>query len=259
MAWILQGNPNRFDIDDYLTRYSFIYWSTPTNQKDFAIGDTAFIWRSGASAGIIAVGTIKELPIPRSDVKKPEALGEDLLWINQLDEPSEIKVGIEIKEARLTPEDGMVIRESLKTDSVLSKNRIITNPVGTVFRINLEEENNLEKLWGLDFSDSNESSYTAMEGLLQLRSHYRRERSRKLINQKKEQYKNLFGTLRCEICGLSFEEVYPSLLGEDFIEVHHKVPLSQINQVVRTTLDDLILVCANCHRMIHRTKVANKI
>ena len=93
-----------------------------------------------------------------------------------------------------------------------------------------------------------------MEGLPQLRSHYRRERSRKLINQKKEQYKKLNGTLRCEICRLSFEDVYPKSLGENFIEVHHKTPLSQINKVVRTTVDDLILVCANCHRMIHRTK-----
>lgn len=253
MAWILQGNPNRFDIDDYLSRYSFIYWSTPTNQKDFLIGDRAFIWRAKTLAGIIAVGIIKELPTPRSDVKMPEALGDDL-WVSQFDEPSEIKVGIEIMEARLTFEEGMVTRELLKTNPVLGKNRIITGPNGTVFRINSEEENILGGLWEFGFSDNKELGYSAMEGLLQLRSHYRRERSRKLINQKKEQYKKLNGTLRCEICRLSFEDVYPKSLGENFIEVHHKTPLSQINKVVRTTLEDLILVCANCHRMIHRTK-----
>ena len=148
MAWILQGNPNRFDIDDYLSRYSFIYWSTPTNQKDFLIGDRAFIWRAKTLAGIIAVGIIKELPIPRSDVKMPEALGDDL-WVSQFDEPSEIKVGIEITEARLTLEEGMVTRELLKTNPVLSKNRIITSPNGTVFRINSEEENILGWLGGL--------------------------------------------------------------------------------------------------------------
>jgi hypothetical protein len=35
MSWIFQGNPNRFDIDDYLSRYTYIYWSAPTNQKEF--------------------------------------------------------------------------------------------------------------------------------------------------------------------------------------------------------------------------------
>ncbi len=89
---------------------------------------------------------------------------------------------------------------------------------------------------------------------MQLKSHYRRERSGKLISLKKEQYKKVKGLLRCEICGLSFAEIYPKSLGEDFIEVHHKTPLSQIEIAVRTTLDDLLLVCANCHRMIHRTK-----
>ena len=63
MAWILQGNPNRFDIDEYLSRYTFIYWSAPTNQKDFSIGDSVFIWRAGADAGIIAYGKVKELTL----------------------------------------------------------------------------------------------------------------------------------------------------------------------------------------------------
>lgn len=253
MAWIFQGNPKRFDIDDYLSRYSFIYWSTPTNQREIVIGDRAFIWRSGEISGLIAVGTIRELPVPRYDVKTTEALGDDL-WVSQKDEPSEIKVGIEVEEIKLTLEEGMLERESLKAHPIISKNRIITNPVGTVFRLNSEEEQALIKLWNAEYSNGTNFIISAVEGTLQLKSHYRRERSRKLIAQKKEQYKKLNGLLRCEVCGLSFVEIYPKSLGEDFIEVHHKTPLSQIESTVRTTLDDLLLVCANCHRMIHRTK-----
>lgn len=253
MAWILQGNPKRFDIDDYLSRYSFIYWSTPTNQKEFAVGDRVFIWRAVEQSGAIAIGIVKELPVPRSDVKMPEALGDDL-WVSQQDEPSEIKVGIEVEEVKLTPEEGMLERETLKNHPVIGKNRIITNPVGTVFRLNSEEEHILGSLWKTDYAGDGNLSFSAIEGLPKLKSHYRRERSRKLISLKKEQYKRTHGVLRCEICGLSFAEIYPEALGEDFIEVHHKTPLSQIENVVRTTLDDLLLVCANCHRMIHRTK-----
>jgi hypothetical protein len=253
MAWIFQGNPKRFDIDDYLSRYSFIYWSTPTNQKEIAVGDRAFIWRSGELSGLVAIGTIKELPVPRRDVKKPEALGDDL-WVSQKDEPSEIKVGIEVEEVQLTPEEGMFERETLKTHPIISKNRIITNPVGTVFHLSSVEEQVLISLWKAEDSGGNNFPVSAVEGTLQLKSHYRRERSRKLISEKKEQYKRLNGLLGCEICGLSFVEIYPKSLGEDFIEVHHKTPLSQIESTIRTTLDDLLLVCANCHRMIHRTK-----
>lgn len=253
MAWIFQGNPKRFDIDDYLSRYSFIYWSAPTNQKEMTVGDRAFVWRSGELSGLVAIGTIRELPVPRSNVKTPEALGDDL-WVSQADEPSDIKVGIEIEEVKLTPEEGIFEREILKSHPIISKNRIITNPVGTVFRLNSEEEQALVELWNVDYSTENKILVSAIEGALQLKSHYRRERSRKLITQKKEQYKKINGSLRCEICGLSFVEIYPKSLGEDFIEVHHKTPLSQIENTVRTTLDDLLLVCANCHRMIHRTK-----
>ena len=253
MAWILQGHPNRFDIDEYLSRYSFIYWSTPTNQKDFSIGDVVFIWRAGKDAGVVACGVVKELPVPRNNVKTPEALGEGF-WVSQIDEPSEIKVGIELQDVRLSNEENMLERDIAKTHPILGKSRIIANPVGTVFRLNSEEEKILGDLWQGSFAVVKDVQYSAMEGSLQLKSHYRRERSRKLISLKKEQYKRSHGVLRCEICGLSFVEIYPESLGEDFIEVHHKIPLSQIEKTVKTTLDDLILVCANCHRMIHRTK-----
>lgn len=54
-----------------------------------------------------------------------------------------------------------------------------------------------------------------------------------------------------------FATQYPSRLGEGFIEVHHLSPLSTQDEPRKTTLDDLLVVCANCHRMIHRTKDAD--
>lgn len=146
MAWILQGNPNKFDIDEYLSRYSFIYWSAPTSQKEFLIGDSVFIWRAGAKSGIVAYGKVKELPLPRHSVKKPEALGDDF-WVSQADEPSEVKAGIELEDIRLVEEEDMLKRETVKMHLVPGQNRIITNPVGTVFRVNAEEEKILLDLW----------------------------------------------------------------------------------------------------------------
>ena len=40
-------------------------------------------------------------------------------------------------------------------------------------------------------------------------------------------------------------------LGEGYIHVHHRVPLHFTGEI-ENKLEDLILVCANCHVMIHR-------
>ncbi len=59
--------------------------------------------------------------------------------------------------------------------------------------------------------------------------------------------------LNCVVCGFNFEEVYGPR-GRDFIEVHHVKPLKAfegVAQVVDPKVD-LVPICANCHRMIHR-------
>lgn len=40
---------------------------------------------------------------------------------------------------------------------------------------------------------------------------------------------------------------------EACIEVHHLIPLSELTEERPTKLADLCLLCANCHRMIHRS------
>ncbi|KRE45821.1 HNH endonuclease [Paenibacillus sp. Soil522] len=57
----------------------------------------------------------------------------------------------------------------------------------------------------------------------------------------------------CYACGFNFEKVYGER-GNDFIEVHHVNPLSTFggDEVEINPETDLVPVCANCHRMIHR-------
>lgn len=58
----------------------------------------------------------------------------------------------------------------------------------------------------------------------------------------------------CMICGFNFEDVY-GVQGKGFIEVHHLVPLSEVkgeHEVDPST--DMVVLCANCHRMLHRYK-----
>jgi len=50
---------------------------------------------------------------------------------------------------------------------------------------------------------------------------------------------------------LEFGRVYGPAL-EDFCEVHHLVPLGKDSGERVTSLEDLAVLCANCHRAIHR-------
>jgi 5-methylcytosine-specific restriction protein A len=63
----------------------------------------------------------------------------------------------------------------------------------------------------------------------------------------------IHGTI-CQGCGFDFEETYGEI-GKNYIEVHHVKPLYEENDIVEINpATDLICVCANCHRMIHRRK-----
>ena len=60
--------------------------------------------------------------------------------------------------------------------------------------------------------------------------------------------------LNCNGCGFNFEQMYGER-GKDFIEIHHIKPLSSSeNEIVINPKTDLVPLCANCHRMIHRRK-----
>lgn len=92
---------------------------------------------------------------------------------------------------------------------------------------------------------------SASEGSLRLKSHLYRERNRALIEAKRASILKTQGRLCCEVCGFDFEATYGEI-GKGFCEVHHLTPLSKSNDSVITTLEDLVIVCSNCHRMIHR-------
>lgn len=55
----------------------------------------------------------------------------------------------------------------------------------------------------------------------------------------------------CVVCGFDFFEFYGPH-GEGFIEGHHRDPVSTYTGVRTVTVEDIDLVCANCHRMLHR-------
>ncbi len=65
---------------------------------------------------------------------------------------------------------------------------------------------------------------------------------------------------KCQACGFDFVSAYGDP-GENFAEVHHLNPLSERpseewTQEILSSVADVAVLCANCHRMIHRRKPA---
>ncbi|WP_060894019.1 HNH endonuclease [Streptomyces europaeiscabiei] len=92
----------------------------------------------------------------------------------------------------------------------------------------------------------------AIEGRLLARWALYRERDRGLRDLKIAQAEKHGQPLQCEVCAFDFGRFYGSL-GKGYIEVHHVLPL-HISGPRETTLDDLAFLCANCHRMCHKSR-----
>ncbi|WP_370013916.1 HNH endonuclease [Peribacillus sp. B2I2] len=116
-------------------------------------------------------------------------------------------------------------------------------------------------IWGLrsfepkgNNVDLTEDDLGFIEGKKKLRQHIYRERNPKVIRMAKEKFKQEHnGLLFCEICGFDFYETYGEI-GEDFIEGHHTVPVSHLEEGQVTKVEDIAIVCSNCHRMLHRKR-----
>jgi len=92
----------------------------------------------------------------------------------------------------------------------------------------------------------------ADEGRLLERLHLAYERDPKIRGRKIAAVRKAAGTISCEACGFNFAAAYGDH-GADYIECHHRVPL-HVSGPTRTNLADLVLLCSNCHRMIHHRR-----
>ena len=91
------------------------------------------------------------------------------------------------------------------------------------------------------------------EGKIITMAHRRKERSRVAVDKKKARALRETGKLACEACGFDFRGFYGDS-GRDIIECHHIKPLAEVAAERTIRLSDLALVCANCHRVLHKVR-----
>ncbi len=121
---------------------------------------------------------------------------------------------------------------------------------GTFHYINDETASVLDSLileCDATFIDPSEE-YFDTEGRLMLKRHVTKERSARLVRA----FKSQLTDYSCSVCGFSFEKTYGEL-GRSFIEAHHQIPINTLTEETTMSVSDLIAVCSNCHRMLHRS------
>ena len=247
-TWIFQGNPKHFEVDTYLSENEVITWSV--RQKHFVDqlheGDVVYIWRSDGgnrgTGGVVAktVAISKPYNIDEAD-NRSEHWTEDYV-------PNEFaSIDLEVLDVDLAPH---IKRLDLLENEQLSNMLILKNPVNTNYLISEEHAALLQKLWD---GPSVEDDLQAMEvenGHIEgkLQTYYGQRYERNAENRRMAI--EIHGTT-CQACGFDFEEVYGER-GRNFIEVHHIKPLHVTKETHVNPETDLVPLCANCHRMIHR-------
>ena len=112
-------------------------------------------------------------------------------------------------------------------------------------RINAEQNSTRSQL------DVGQVDVYAFEGERSFILHQQIERDRKLRAAKIFDFLKNNERVYCEICLFNFKSTYP-FLDNDIIQVHHQTPLSALTMSTKTSLNDLMLICANCHFAIHQ-------
>lgn len=95
--------------------------------------------------------------------------------------------------------------------------------------------------------DEQYTSNELFEEKKRLHFHKYVERNQKLSNEAK----TIHG-YTCMACEFNFKKKYGEI-GKNYIEAHHIIPFSQLDGNTKLSpRNDFIVLCANCHRMIHR-------
>ncbi len=93
------------------------------------------------------------------------------------------------------------------------------------------------------------------EDATRFRMHKRIERNAALVKKVKQQK-----GCTCEVCEANFEVRYGKI-GSGYIEAHHLKPLASLRgtKVAMDPENDFAVLCANCHRMVHRSGLVDDI
>ncbi len=262
-AWVVKGQSARNDFPEML---SVVHgrggWVTKRPPGDWAVDDFVFLWASAPELRIIGLARIAALPqaTTAEDETRFEleyltgvlSHGPDLTSLRQhsgLSNAAFLKSGPAATVFPLTAEQSEVLA-TLVTGGNPSCTPVVEDHLLGVQRATPRIGERDEAPFDLEEL----AFFEAREGSRVLRLHQIRERDSTLRRRAKDLYRERTGGLACTVCDFDFEARYGKI-GADFAEVHHAVPLSSYEEDgAITDVRALVVVCANCHRMLHRRR-----
>jgi len=123
----------------------------------------------------------------------------------------------------------------------------LKNSLTTIYKKSTEEKQKI------DVFDENICIQEGAKKLIEAKVY---ERSTKLRKEAIKYYEKN-GKIYCDICNFNFDNFYGHKIGEKYIEIHHIKPIfkyenEELEKTIKKALKNVVPVCSNCHRMIHR-------
>jgi 5-methylcytosine-specific restriction enzyme A len=219
------------------------------NSRSIAVGSRVFLLRQGTEPkGIVASGWVTRAPFaaPHWDTARA-AKGEQAFFI------------MFAADALLNPDCDPPLDVRGASAGPLAEVQVDAPASGNSIPDHVAEA--LSEAWAahLGIADlglgKGDPELEAMEGVQRRRfvSHRSRERAMREAKLHQARLASPDGRIRCEVprCSFDLEAVYGSAAA-GFAHVHHLRPLGEATAPTITRLEDLAVVCPNCHAVIHR-------
>ncbi|MDB4909070.1 MAG: endonuclease family protein [Gemmatimonadetes bacterium] len=228
---IIIAHVSAADLRGMQRKASLHPWSARWTVSRFAeIGDTVLFYASRPLSSLVATGEVASIP-KLNDQPGHHFRGKYFARVDSINMLENPRSRIDIMTA--IPDWGYW-----------------RSPIATIV-VPAAHAGTLAKLVALSPKQFTTSDESGIEGARYLASHLRIERDSGLVRRKRITTLREKGRLACEVCDFDFHERYGKS-GEGFCEVHHLQPLGHASEAHSTSLSDLAVLCANCHRMIHR-------
>ena len=245
--WVIKGNPRMNNWGDMLAPGSQSTWRTARPPKNWKKGDRIFCWESTPSLCMIGFAEIANLNKGRDEY-------DDYLFdVRYLSTPLDYKPSL----SELRSIEDLSQCTFLKVGPATTVFPITYDQASIIYQLIFQKSHIKQNIWPdllagpiVEVPDVDDLT-VAKEGKKRLVQHFLKERNTAIIKKKKAQVLKKFGKIACDVCGFDFGKTYGEL-GHNFCEVHHLIPLSESVGSRETNLSDLIVICSNCHRMIHR-------
>ena len=215
---------------------ALFYWSGTSR---FDIGDRVLFYFTKPTAAIVAVGHVATMPEIETNGRRRYFLDFDPVWL--LDQP------VSLSHATMTTE----VLGDWWASYPCQSSRILPDNVAKelldgAVRLNPWLQDHIQRKAGTKKPKSGKIKTLFSEGGIDEITREIKHRDPTLKPHAIAKYG--YG---CMVCGFEFLKTYGEA-GEGYIELHHLNPISKRKGKHTVTVEEVIVVCANCHRVLHR-------